>query len=304
MLKDLSAGIFHHVRTAGRGVPVSHGSLCSGPTKRVTTPKGFLDGGGDMGGRIRSYDWSRTPLGDPAEWPQSLKTALGILLNSGYPMYIAWGERFTQFYNDAYRPILGSTKHPAALGRSTDETFAEIWDFIGPMFRGVMRTATASTFIDQLLPLDRHGYVEECYFTFSYSAIPREDGGVGGVFVTVLETTDRMLRERRLRTLRDLANMSGRSTAAEICADAAELLARNPHDVPFALLYRPEAEEAVLLGHTGVGGTAPALHRLSLSPTAVLGAGSSPARARECSARRCRSPSFRSARRGRSRSAR
>src|SRR5690606_28601922 len=137
-----------------------------------------------MGALIRAHDWAATPLGPVERWPQGLRTAVGILLSSGYPMYIAWGPRFVQLYNDAYRPILGSTKHPRALGACTDDTFAEIWDFIGPMFRNVMETGAASTFSDQLLGLDRHGYAEECYFTFSYSAIPEEGGGVGGVFVT------------------------------------------------------------------------------------------------------------------------
>src|SRR5689334_14726626 len=105
---------------------------------------GFLSGGGEMGRRMRELDWSKTRLGAVEDWPQSLRTALGILLNSGYPMYIAWGREFIQFYNDAYRPILGESKHPA-LGQSTPETFAEIWDFIGPMFRRVLAGGEATT---------------------------------------------------------------------------------------------------------------------------------------------------------------
>ena len=188
-----------------------------------------------------------TPLGSPAGWPQSLRTAVGILLHSGYPMYIAWGPEFIQLYNDAYRPILGSTKHPAALGESTYRTFSEIWDFIGPMFREVLQTRTASTYTDQLLPLNRHGYVEECYFTFSYSAILDDDGNVGGVFVTVLETTDRVLRERRIQILRDLTNGPTRLSVQEICRASAEVLARNPKDAPFVALYVPETESRAKL---------------------------------------------------------
>ena len=127
-----------------------------------------------MGALMRAFDWSSTPMGPVAGWSQSLKTALSILLASGYPMYIAWGPEFIQFYNDAYRPILGSTKHPQALGQGSAECFSEIWDFIGPMFRRALTTGEATTLTDQLLPLDRNGYVEECYFTFSYSAIPDE----------------------------------------------------------------------------------------------------------------------------------
>jgi signal transduction histidine kinase len=214
----------------------------------------FLAGGGEMGSLIRSYDWSATPLGAPEQWPSSLKTAVGIMLASGYPMYIAWGPGFTQLYNDAYRPILGSTKHPGALGRSTRETFREIWDFIGPMFESVMASGTASTFADQLLALDRHGYVEECYFTFSYSAVRMDSGAVGGVFVTVLETTDRVLRERREGTVRELADLPPRGGMDRICAAAARALGRNPHDVPFALMFRaPDADGVSALIAAGGG---------------------------------------------------
>ena len=97
-------------------------------------------------------------------------------------MYVAWGEGFTQLYNDAYRPILGSTKHPEAFGSGTAHTFAEIWDYIGPMFRSVMETGEACTFVDQLLPLNRHGYPEECYFVFSYSPVLTETGDCGRRF--------------------------------------------------------------------------------------------------------------------------
>jgi len=120
-----------------------------------------LAGGGEMGALMRSIDWSRTAVGPVEGWPQSLRTALSILLETGFPMYIAWGPGFTQFYNDGFRPILGSTKHPAAMGISTRITFAEIWDIIGPMFQGVMR-GTPTTLVDFLLPLDRHGFIEDC----------------------------------------------------------------------------------------------------------------------------------------------
>ena len=144
-------------------------------------------GGGEMAAIMRSIDWTKTALGPVTSWPQSLRTALSILLETGFPMCIAWGAKFTQFYNDGYRPILGAKKHPAAMGISTRETFAEIWDIIGPMFEGVMR-GTATTVVDVLLPIDRHGFVEECYFSFSCSPIRAENGEVGGVLVTVMET--------------------------------------------------------------------------------------------------------------------
>jgi signal transduction histidine kinase len=202
---------------------------------------GVLAGGGQMGALMRAMDWSSTPIGPVATWPQSLRTAVGLLLDSRYPMYIAWGPSFTQLYNDAYRPILGSKKHPAALGQSTRETFAEIWPFIGPMFERVMAGGEATFLEDQILPLDRHDYIEECYFTFCYSAIRHESGGVGGVFVTVTETTGRVLGERRLRVLRDLgAAGTAVKTPVEACSAAAAVLSTDPADLPFALLYLRE----------------------------------------------------------------
>jgi len=197
----------------------------------------FLEGGGEMGELIRLAEWAHTPVGPISDWPQSLRTALSIMLESQFPMYIAWGPDFTQFYNDAYRPILGSTKHPQALGRSTRHTFAEIWDIIGPMFNDAMR-GKAVGFKDFLLPLDRHGYVEECYFVFSYSPIRDETGNVGGVLVTVSETTERVLGERRLLTLRNLAERtSAIRTLPQVSEMLVHILTESVHDIPFALLY-------------------------------------------------------------------
>lgn len=216
----------------------------------------LFSGGGEMGERMRSLDWSRTPLGEPASWPKSLRMAVRILLGTGYPMYIAWGPEFIQFYNDAYRPILGSTKHPGALGASTPDTFKEIWDFIGPMFHRVMDGGEATTLVDQSLFFDRRGYVEENYFTFSYSPIPSDDEStIGGVLVTVIETTERILEERRLRTLKDLAARAAEIRGEQqVWRNVAETLGTNPHDLPFVLLYRYDAslDEAFLEGATGL----------------------------------------------------
>ena len=117
----------------------------------LTPDFSFLSEGGETGALIRSVDWQQTPVGPPASWPQSLRTALSIMLDTHFPMYIAWGKEFTQFYNDGFRPILGSTKHPA-FGISSKETFAEIWDVIGPMFEGVLQ-GQAVSFNDFLVSL-------------------------------------------------------------------------------------------------------------------------------------------------------
>ena len=158
----------------------------------------FLKGGGEMGELIRAKDWSKTPLGDPAGWPDSLRTMVAVMLENPFGMYIAWGTEYTQLYNDGYRPILGATKHPQALGIGTPETFSEIWHIIGPMFEGVMK-GKAVGFPDFMLPLNRNGFVEECYFDFSYSPIRKNDGEVGGVLVTVIETTDKKKAEESLK---------------------------------------------------------------------------------------------------------
>lgn len=150
----------------------------------------FLSDGGEMGKLIRTKDWNETTLDDPENWPQSLKTMVAVILNNPFGMYIAWGENYTQIYNDGFRPILGSSKHPEALGISSKETFAEIWDTIGPMFADVMKGKAVSS-PDFMVVLNRNGFDEKCYFDFSYSPIKKEDGEIGGVLVTVIETTEK-----------------------------------------------------------------------------------------------------------------
>jgi signal transduction histidine kinase len=213
-----------------------------------------------MGALMRSIDWSTRAVGAVETWPQSLRTALSILLETGFPMYIAWGKDFTQFYNDGYRPILGSTKHPQAMGISTRQTFAEIWDIIGPMFDGVMH-GTSTDVVDFLLPLDRHGFAEECYFIFSYSPIREERGNVGGVLVTVTETTQRVLGERRLKTTQALAAETRQAKSVpEACAIAGRVLEQSA-DLPIACIYLFEADgtSARRMAHASSGPLPPEL---------------------------------------------
>ncbi len=278
--------------------------LSARDAERPASIRHVLDGGGEMGALMRTIDWSKTAVGPVERWPQSLRTALSILLDTGFPMYIAWGRNFTQFYNDGYRPILGSTKHPAAMGISTRETFAEIWHIIGPMFEGVLR-GTPVTVRDFLLPLDRHGFVEECYFDFSYSPIREETGVVGGVLVTVSETTRRVLGARRLETLRALAARTQKAESVHAaCTLSADVLEENAADVPFALLYlfdeeRQRAELACAanlseaspfaprLIEAGVPGSWPLFELaaggdarvVDIAPSAANGGGSTPVRA-------------------------
>jgi PAS domain S-box-containing protein len=198
----------------------------------------WLTGGGEMGRLIRVMDWSRTSVGSIASWPQSLKTAVSILLNSHYPMFVWWGRELTNIYNDAYIPMLGA-RHPQALGRSAPNVWADVWPVVGPQAEVVMREGRATWNESILLIMERHGYTEETYFTFSYSPAPDDAGGVGGVFCAVTEDTARVLGARRLKTLRDLGerSLSETKTAEQACRAAAVTLADNPHDFPFALIY-------------------------------------------------------------------
>src|SRR5688572_12032551 len=181
----------------------------------------FLLGGGEMGERMRKTDWSRTPLGPAASWPRSLKTSISIMLASRFAMVIAWGPDFRFFYNDRYRPVLGVTKHPSALGTPAKEIFPEAWPFIGPLFESTLQ-GNAVALDDVLIPLDRNGYLENCYFTLSYSPIRDESGGVGGMLAVVAETTERVEGERRLKTLRELARRAAEAeTPEQACNNAA-----------------------------------------------------------------------------------
>ncbi|MUG99980.1 response regulator [Scytonema sp. UIC 10036] len=214
-----------------------------------------------MGQVMRSLDWSQTLLGPVSQWAQSLKTAVGIILHSRYPMFVWWGAEYATVYNDAYRPILGATKHPQFLGQSAKDCWAEVWDVVGPLADSVLTTGEPTWSDDLLLIMDRYGYLEETYFTFSYSPIRDESGGVGGVFCAVIETTARVIGERRLRTLRELAsNAAQAKTVLEACNIVGETLGKNSADIPFALLYCLEAEgkQARLVRTAGIEALTPA----------------------------------------------
>jgi hypothetical protein len=171
-------------------------------------------------------------------------------------MLIWWGPKLVKIYNDAYIPMLGS-KHPRALGQAGREVWPEIWHIIGPMLEGVIRTGQATWSEDTMLPLERKGFIEECYFTFSYSPINVESGEIGGVFTAVSETSAKVIGERRLDTLRELGNMgSSARTAGQAAALAARVLSSNSKDVPFCLVYLLAPDNSLVL--EGVGGFDPA----------------------------------------------
>ncbi|HYG62706.1 MAG TPA: ATP-binding protein [Thermoanaerobaculia bacterium] len=200
----------------------------------------FLSGGGDMGARMRALDWRRTPLGPPEGWPQSLKTAVRIMLTSRQPIWIGWGEQLTYLYNDAYKSIVGG-KHPGALGQPVSAVWREIWDEIAPMLSTAM-TGDEGTYVEeQLLVMERNGYPEETYYTFSYSPIPEDGAGggrAGGIICANTDDTRRVIGERQIALLRELAAGTAEArTWEEACERSARALASNPWDILFALIY-------------------------------------------------------------------
>src|ERR1700688_4042978 len=163
-----------------------------------TTSADFLAGAGEMGALTRAYDWSATPLGPPDGWPQSLRTAVRILLNTNHPMFIWWGPELIQFYNDAYRQTMGPERHPGARGQGGQECWAEIWDITGPQIERVMSGGGATWNENQLIPVTRHGRLEQVYWTYGYSPID-EDDGIGGVLVVCRDVTSDYLAAAALR---------------------------------------------------------------------------------------------------------
>jgi PAS domain S-box-containing protein len=198
----------------------------------------FLIGGGEMGARMRAFDWSATPLGPPETWPQGLKNAVGVLLPSRAQICVFWGPDHLNLYNDAYRPILG-LKHPWALGLPGREVWSEIWDdVLRPLLTQVVEQGEAFWAADYPFFVERHGFTEETYFDISYDPIRDESGAVGGVFCIVSETTGRVVGERRLKTLRQISEAAtGALDSGDAVKRVADAVGKDPHDIPFALFY-------------------------------------------------------------------
>jgi signal transduction histidine kinase/DNA-binding response OmpR family regulator len=198
---------------------------------------GFLRGGGEMGARMRTHDWAATPLGPAAQWPQSLKTVVRVMLDSRYAMWMLWGPELTFFCNDAYLPTVG-IKRDWVLGARSDKVWEEIWPDIGPRITRVLEGGEATWDEALLLFLERSGFSEETYHTFSYSPVYDDASRIAGMLCVVTEVTERVIGERRLRALRDLAaRAAGMETVQEACDRLIGVLGENPWDVPFACLY-------------------------------------------------------------------
>ncbi|MEA3084633.1 MAG: hypothetical protein QOC89_2330 [Paraburkholderia sp.] len=224
-----------------------------GTPANLVTPS-FLAGGGELGALIRAYDWTQSALGAPENWPQGLKIAIRIMLTSRQPIWIGWGDELLYFYNDAYKSIIGG-KHPAMLGQPTRVVWREIWADIEPLLDTALKGAEG-TFVEQkLLIMERNGFPEETYYTFSYSPIPGDDGEAGGIICANSDDTMQVVGERQLALLKELAAASpdGRDWR-EACELSARALQSNPQDIPFALLYagEPGSSTVALVGSCGI----------------------------------------------------
>ncbi|HEU4460901.1 MAG TPA: ATP-binding protein [Methylibium sp.] len=195
-----------------------------------------LSGGGEMGAAMRAFDWSKTPLGPSADWPRSLKTVVRLMLDSRFAMWLAWGPELVFFCNDAYRPTLGSKRD--FLGAPARQVWAEIWSEIGPRIEHVLHDGEATWDENLLLFLERRGYKEETYHSFSYSPVHGDAGAVEGMLCVVSEETERRLAERRLAMLAALSNAtSSARSVAQAAAQVEGALAKARSDLPFVLLY-------------------------------------------------------------------
>jgi signal transduction histidine kinase len=230
---------------------MANAPLPYGDSRKGARTEDWLVGCGEMGKLVRSMDWAKTPLGPIESWPQSLRTTVSLGLASNFPISVAWGPQHVQIYNDGYWPICGG-KHPGSMGQDFSECWASPWPVIGEAFERALAGET-SYLENQRMFLDRHGYLEETFFTFSFSPIRDESGGVGGLFHPVTETTSKMVGERRTRALRDLAARTAKAQNPEEAFHlAAQTLSEFELDIPFALFYLvdEEGKQARLVSET------------------------------------------------------
>lgn len=206
---------------------------------------------GEMRPVLEGFDWASTALGDPEGWPEGLRWAASICLGAKYPIAIYWGPELTLVYNEAWSEIPGE-KHPWALGRTAAEVWPDIWDIVGPELEGAL-AGEAMWVADRLLPMRRHGYLEETYFNYNLSPIVGPGGRIDGVFNAGLETTARVIAARHQRVLIDLiAQAASATTVEEAFAGAIDALAAHREVAPFAVLYQLVDGTAVLAGSAGV----------------------------------------------------
>ncbi|MEJ2884801.1 ATP-binding protein [Pedobacter sp. GR22-6] len=221
------------------------------PVSAAESDEQFLSGGGEMGKLIRTMDWSKTALGPIESWPQSLRTSVSLCLSSTFPILIAWGPETIQIYNDSYRPICGAM-HPQSMGMNFRICWESALEVVGDKFtRGQQGEGTYIQ--DQRMFLQRYGYLEEAFMTFSFAPIRDESGGVGGIFHPITETTEKMLSGRRTQVLRDLGAAIGKAKSVqEIGALTLSQYEAYQLDIPFMLFYELRGEEVELISSAGI----------------------------------------------------
>lgn len=213
----------------------------------------LFDGEGEMPSLMRAFDWDSHPLGPPSQWPESLKTTIRLMLHSDFPMFVWWSRDLYMFHNDAYLPALGK-KHPHALGASAREMWAEIWGQIGGIVENILKEGQPFYAKELQMFLERKGFSEETYWTFSYSPAPDDEGGVGGIFCACNEVTKSVLGQRRLKTIKEVADATVQvETVEEAGFLTSKVLSVNTDDIPFSLIYllNNEGTKASLVGKSG-----------------------------------------------------
>jgi signal transduction histidine kinase/CheY-like chemotaxis protein len=222
------------------------------PSSGALDMERLFQSAGDVGVDMMNVDWEQTPLGPPSTWPQSLRSVVHVVLTSRFSMWMAWGPELTFLCNDKYRRDTLGTKYPWALGRPAADVWAEIWGDIGPRIQTVFETGVASWDESLLLLLERGGYPEETYHTFSYSPLADENSAVSGLLCVVTEDTERVVGDRRMNVLRRLgAALTSAQTEDEVCGAVSEALASDQTVLPFALLYQFDADGARLVSSAG-----------------------------------------------------
>jgi signal transduction histidine kinase/DNA-binding NarL/FixJ family response regulator len=257
-MDDHLAWFFHeiaHSRSHRRLAMTQSPVLFAMPTTDDASSNSLTIQSGEMTELVRDFDWSTTPLGPMESWPNSLRTIVRMLLASRFAMWMGWGDGLTFLYNDAYARMSLGRKHPWALGKKSAEVWAEIWPDIGPRLQFVLDTGTATWDEDLLLFLERSGFSEESYHTFSYSPLTDDSGLVVGTLCVVTEATDRVINERRLASLRELSlALTKTNTEDDVLSATAHALGGNMKDLPFTAIYLADSDEttARLASATGV----------------------------------------------------
>jgi hypothetical protein len=222
------------------------------PSVKSDIPE-FLSGGGELGKLIREYDWASTPLGPVSAWPKSLRTCVQIMLTSRQPYWIGWGNDLIKLYNDPYKAIVGG-KHPWALGKPASAVWSEIWHDIEPLLTKAIVLNEGSYVESALLIMERNGYPEETYYTFSYTPVAGDDGGIGGMICANTDDTEKILSERQLTTLTNLGKgFVEARTNEEVYRSTISSLAKNNKDFPFVVFYELRSMDVRMVAHSGSG---------------------------------------------------